>query len=109
LNMTEMEGVLGLAKRKDIESMLAPSRLSIDEMNALLMTRRFTTRDLRFLRNYFVDIPTEEELRLAQWAHLKSLPPLSVLHENSQTWTMLDHGRISLTSNIGRYHGTFRD
>jgi len=82
--------------------MIPSTILSPKHANTLLMTRRFTKRDLDFLRNYFLDIPGVKKLREAHWFHLKSLPPLHVLQDESDTWKLMQQGRISLTSHLGR-------
>lgn len=102
LNMTECEGVSALVKRKEIRKMADCLNYTAKEANALLMTRRFTSRDMEFLRNYFMDIPTVKELRSAHWENLQLLPPLQILYDGAKDWQTMDHGRITMTSNFGR-------
>lgn len=53
LKMTDREAVLAIAKPVEIESFFPMESLPTDAAVALLMHRRFTERDLIFLRDYF--------------------------------------------------------
>jgi len=101
-NMTKIEGALALCTKKELRTFLVSSKLSVSQANALIMTRRFTSRDIEFLRNYLADIPSVKDLRQAHWDHIKSLPALNILHADSSQWTTMSQGRVSMTSNIGR-------
>jgi len=47
IGMTNIEAVCALASKKELESYMAPNTLTVQEKNALLMTRKFTQRDLQ--------------------------------------------------------------
>jgi len=102
LKMNNSEAISALAKKLEIKKMVSSPILSPKHANALLMTRRFTKRDLEFLRNYFLDIPGVKQLRAAHWYHLNTLPPLHLLYDGSNNWKTMPAGRITLTSHFGR-------
>jgi len=100
--MTNREAILALATPVEIQSFFRMESLPTAAAVSLLMTRRFTERDLTFLRDYFLHIPNIKKIRSERWANLKSLPPLHILQKESPVWKLLEQGRVYFNSKEGR-------
>ena len=76
--------------------------LSIPEATSLSLFKRYSDRDMKFIRSYIGGLPPIQYIREKRLEYLSSLPTLYGLNKLTKIWTRRGFGRQVVSSKQGR-------